>query len=334
MPKREDPEPIGDVLADSPIPEPDLETRPAAKADEPLRSVHLERMDPRDLVLLERNARFMRHETYKRLVDNVKRDGMLTSVPFALRMEDGRYEVRSGNHRVMAAIDAGLDAVDVMCCDDEVDANRALAIQISHNSITGEDDPAVLKELYDSIDDVDWREFTGLDDKVLDLFADIAPVSLSEANLQFTTITLIFLPDEADEVTAAFEEAQKAIKADGKWLARQAEYNAALDALATVGAASGVKNQALTMKLMVELAQSHLTDLRAAWWDDDLDEPKPGAEKRWIPLAALFGVTEVPAGAAGIIQRAVDKMCADGELESKSLWRALELWAADYLAGA
>jgi hypothetical protein len=46
----------------------------------------------------------MRHETYAQLVANIRRDGKLTSVPFAFR--DGeKYTVLSGNHRVRAAID-------------------------------------------------------------------------------------------------------------------------------------------------------------------------------------------------------------------------------------
>lgn len=72
-------------------------------------TTRIERMDPKALKLLERNARFMRQETYARLVDNVRRDGRLTSVPFAIREPDGRYLVLSGNHRTMAAIDAGLE---------------------------------------------------------------------------------------------------------------------------------------------------------------------------------------------------------------------------------
>ena len=44
-------------------------------------------IDPRELKLLKMNARFMRHEEFQRLVANIKRDGQLTSAPFAaLRM--------------------------------------------------------------------------------------------------------------------------------------------------------------------------------------------------------------------------------------------------------
>ena len=38
--------------------------------------------DPKRIRLLELNARFMRHETFARLVANIKKDGDLTQTPF------------------------------------------------------------------------------------------------------------------------------------------------------------------------------------------------------------------------------------------------------------
>lgn len=72
------------------------------------------KIDPSELLLLELNARFMRHEQFARLVQNVRNDGKLTSVPFAVREDDGRYRVLSGNHRVQAAVEAGLTTIDCM----------------------------------------------------------------------------------------------------------------------------------------------------------------------------------------------------------------------------
>ena len=63
--------------------------------------------------LLEKNARFMRAEQYQRLVSNVKRDGCLTSVPFAVKNGE-RFLILSGNHRVQAAKDAKLTEILVL----------------------------------------------------------------------------------------------------------------------------------------------------------------------------------------------------------------------------
>lgn len=299
----------------------------------PLKSVHVEKMDPRSLVLLERNAHSMSAEKYQRLVANVKRDGCLTSVPLAVRLPDGRYEVKSGNHRTRASIDAELAEIHVMCVDDPLEADRMLAMQLSHNALVGEDDPAILKELYEEIEDIDWREAAGIDDKTLDLLDHVQPVSLNEASLQFTAITVVFLPHELPEVQAAFDAAREMIDSNGQqWLASMADYDALMNALTVVGGAHNVKNQALALKLLVALASQHFADLVPGWWDDALDAPIH--RQHWVPLAAVFGVGEIPAEAAGIVRKAIEKMKSDGDVTAKNQWQALEMWAADYLAGA
>lgn len=56
---------------------------------------------------LEKNARYMTNEQFRNLVENIKRDGQLSSVPFCVKV-DGKYRVLSGNHRVMAAKEAAV----------------------------------------------------------------------------------------------------------------------------------------------------------------------------------------------------------------------------------
>ena len=63
----------------------------------------------KDLNLLKdsehENARFMSGSQYRRLVENIKTDGIMTSTPLLARIEgDDTLYVASGNHRVQAAI--------------------------------------------------------------------------------------------------------------------------------------------------------------------------------------------------------------------------------------
>ncbi|MGH9299068.1 MAG: ParB N-terminal domain-containing protein [Acidimicrobiales bacterium] len=149
---------------------------------EPGIRTRLIRLDPRQLRLLDTNARFMRHETFTRLVENIRNDGCLTQIPFAwLDPADGRYLVLSGNHRVLAAIDAGLDEIDCQVTDDELPRARRVAIQLSHNAISGEDDPALLKQLYEELQELDLLVYSGLDDKMLDLLEKVEIDSLGRA---------------------------------------------------------------------------------------------------------------------------------------------------------
>lgn len=286
-------------------------------------------IDPNELKLLEVNARRMTHEQYQRLVENIKRDGALTSVPFACLDDDGRYLVLSGNHRTRASRDAGLTKIAVMVTDDPLDHQRRVAIQLSHNAIAGEDDPTILASLYDELEDVDWRAYAGLDDKALKLLEQVTIGSLSEANLDFTTISIVFLPNEAARVKAAFDVAKKELTAHEWWLARWAEYDQTLDALEVAGASFKIKNVATCLNLVLGIFERHITDLQGGYLDAEGEPLHEG----WVPLSTIFGTDRVPAAAAAVLARAVAKMADHAIVTPDAKWRALELWAADALAG-
>jgi hypothetical protein len=279
---------------------------------------------------LDLNARFMRHETFKQLIANVRRDGQLTSVPFAaLDPEDGKYLILSGNHRVRAAIEAGVTHGFVMLTDDDLPEQRRIAIQLSHNAIEGEDDPSTLKQLYDKLEQVDWRSYAGLDDKQLGMMEKVSLPSLAEANLQFQSVSLLFLPGEANRVKEVFDQAKDMISGHDVWLARWAEYDKLLDGLEATGKSYNVTNTATSLMLMLRVFEEHLTDLQDGFLTDDGEARHNGQ----VPLVALLGKAEVPAGAAMTIKRALGAMVQSGDVDEHALWKAVELWAADYLAG-
>ncbi|MEV4705439.1 ParB N-terminal domain-containing protein [Actinoplanes sp. NPDC049316] len=302
--------------------------------EEPL-ARRIETVDPKSLTLLEVNARFMRKETFDRLVANVRRDGGLTSVP--LVWDDtagGRRVVLSGNHRVMAAIEAGVEAIDIMVVDQPLSRARQVALQLSHNAIEGEDDPATLKHLYDELDDVDWRAYSGLDDKQLGLLADLDLEGLSEANLDFASVQLVFLPQELDAARAAFDEARGLTQADARWLAAYGDYEATLDALATAHGAHNVGNVATALGIILAVFERHLGELRdGVWYDPEAGEPLVNA-RQLVPIETVLETRSMPADAAAVFARAVDTAVRRGDVPAEQRWRALELFAADYLAGA
>jgi hypothetical protein len=300
-----------------------------------------------DLKLLELNARYMRHETYKTLVANVKNDGgLLGNSPFACRvskkgethLEDGQvlkgtYLVLSGNHRTKAAMDAGVEFEDVTLTDDDLPEQRKVAVQLSQNALVGEDDPSKLKELYEQLDNVDWRLYSGLDDKTLDLLEKVDLGSLSEANLEFQTISMVFLPHEADRVKEAWDAAQDELKGrDEAWLAGYRDYASMLDALEVAGKAYGVSNVATSLSIVLDVFWKHFEDLQEGYMGPGVDgEDRTNGRQPWIPLSVIFEGFDVPPGAAMTIQRALRKMIDCGDASHP--WQALEFMAAEYLAG-
>lgn len=295
----------------------------SAKAKSTLKvlSTRVERMDLRELDLLELNARFMRHETYAQLVENIRRDGVLTSVPFAVRKpRSGRYEVLSGNHRVQAAIDAGVFEADVMLSDDKLSRQQRVAIQLSHNAIAGEDDPAILKQLYEQLEEVDWRQYAGLDDQVLGLIEQVQVGSLAEANLTWLSTVLVFLPEELAEAEEALRDALASVSGDKVWVGARPDYEPLLDALAEAGDAHDIHNQATALQIVLAVYRRHRTDLQAGYLDDDGNATRKGL----APISTVLGTDLVPIGTLTALQRAVERMVGAGEIPADQPWQALE----------
>lgn len=276
------------------------------------------------------NARFMRKEQFDALVANLKRDGVLTSVPLLFQVDDNDpLEIVSGHHRVEAGTVAfGEDAVFTgMVIRDEQSRQEIIARQLSHNAISGEDDPATLKLLYDELQDVDWRMYSGLDDKTLELLQQADLSSLAEANLDFQTVQISFLPPEKTAAEQAFEDARALVPAQARWIAALDQYLPTLDAIETARGAHGIGNIATALAIILEVFDRHIEDLAEGWWE------QPHMSGKWIPTVTLLG-QRIPADAATVILNATKKLREDTDDPNVNTWQALELIAADYLGNA
>ena len=287
----------------------------------------MRQMAPQDLRLLEKNARYMKRETFQRLKDNVERDKALTSVPFAARDADGRYTVLSGNHRVMAAIDAGLVMIDVMVTDEDLTEDQRVAIQLSHNELVGLDDPQKLRELYDSIGTVDYRVYSGLDDKRLELLDDVDYSSYSGVQLDWSRLTLIFLPDEIEALERAFSEAL-AFAEGLTWIVPMALYEDFLKNLDRAGRSHNVSNQSTALQLMMGVFQRNLSDLQEGYLDEH-DQPTHGGK---VPLSTVLGSEYLSANRAAAVKRALDVLVSVGAVTPENLADGIAVLAEVYLA--
>lgn len=145
-----------------------------------------------DVEFLDKNARYMTKDQMERLTANVSKDGFLSQLPFMMkRADNGKYIALSGNHRLKSAIKAGLNFVMVQYID-EVDKEKALAIQLSHNSITGQDDKAILKELYDMIENLDGKEYSGINELDIKGYQEIMLPSINEDDIKLYEVKFLF----------------------------------------------------------------------------------------------------------------------------------------------
>lgn len=180
-------------------------------------------VDPRILKLAPKNARFMKPETFKALTENIRKDGNLSSVPFCFRDEKGALHVLSGNHRVAAAIEAGVPRILVFYAEG-LSESKQLAIQLSHNAIEGEDDAQTLKELWDSIQDLESRIYAGLDSETLGKLEKIEFTAITEERLDFKSVSFLFLPEEVEKAREVFDRVEALYKDDESYIFSLAQW--------------------------------------------------------------------------------------------------------------
>jgi len=220
-------------------------------------SARLQIVNPRDLVLLKQNARFFKKDTFKQLVENIRADKRLSSVPLCRFLKDGRIEVLSGNHRVKAAMEAGLEKILVIVLLEDLDENRKIAIQLSHNALVGQDDQNILAELWAKIDDVQARLYAGLSSDTLNEIKKVELVQFSTPPLYTKTLTFAFTDTEKDHVEGVLQE----LAAQGAkeiHLAPLSAFDDFFNLLLAAKKKFDVKNSALAMLALIDIAAAHL----------------------------------------------------------------------------
>lgn len=216
--------------------------------------------NPNDLVLLEKNARFMKKEMFDTLVKGIQLQG-LSSLPFCYRDGD-RDIVLSGNHRVMASRAAGVKQILYLYTDAEMSKQEQIACQLAHNQVTGEDDPQILKELWSEIQDLDLKEITGFDDDFFERLEPIEFQALTEPPIKTRSVTLVFMEHDLDKFNEALEQIKAEAGKDPAYLARFSDFNAFFELVLTIKEDMQIINTATAIAKMVELAQERIQELR------------------------------------------------------------------------
>jgi hypothetical protein len=211
--------------------------------------------DPSAIKLLDKNARYMSHEMFENLVQNIKRDGGLSSLPLCYRDPDGSLLVLSGNHRVQAAAQAGIKQILVMVIDRELTREEQVAVQLSHNAIDGKDDPLMLKKLWDEIKQIDLKFYAGLDSETIKELEKIQFVSISEARLEYKEIKLLFLPEQTATIKELMKDLDALFSSDEYYLLSRAHYDEVFNLLLDVKDKYNIVNSPTAFMKIVELAR-------------------------------------------------------------------------------
>ena len=209
-----------------------------------------------ELRLATRNAHYMKAETFNQLIANLKRDKVLTSVPTIYK-----DEVISGNHRVQAAIKAGIMEATCIEIVSVLSPSRKMAIQLSHNAINGSDDPSMLQSLYANLDLGD-KMYSGLTDDAFGV-QELDLASLSAGNTDVVELNLVFLPEHAEEFRRLLDRiGRKAKRAN--LVGALETFERMFDSLIRVKGELNIYNTAMALDAMVRLANERLDEMIAA----------------------------------------------------------------------
>jgi hypothetical protein len=118
--------------------------------------------------------------TFNQLKSNINKSGLSSNICCYLN-ENKEYVIINGNHRFKACLELGYTSLNIIYTEKENLSNdEIIALQISHNSITGSDDKGILRRLLDEISNIEYKEFAfvPLDDlDVEDMFsASVIPI--------------------------------------------------------------------------------------------------------------------------------------------------------------
>lgn len=216
--------------------------------------VSLEEIVPADL-----NANEMSEKDFRQLCENIGVSG-LSSVPACYKREsDGKYVIISGHHRVRAAEKEGYTEIYIIYADEkDLSKDEIIAIQLSHNSLHGEDNKGILKRLFESIISVDFKRFAHID------IDEIGSISLDSSAIipmmeTFTVSVVLYKNDInlLDELTGCVKEALTG--SDYVILADQEntedEY---LALMKSIGQKFDIKSSNISFAKMLELAKKQL----------------------------------------------------------------------------
>jgi len=220
--------------------------------------VELRTVDPREVELLELNARYMKSDTFNRLVENIHRDGCLTSVPLCYLAEGGKLKCISGNHRIKACIEAGIGAITIQVILNPISNDDFIAKQLSHNALVGLDNEDILRLLWNQIASVDAKLYSGLDKETIEKLEmpKIPPVDM---NLDYEQVTLLFIPDEKEKVEEILAEVKRrSITSKENWIETIGNYDEIAQAIQEICAREKIHNYATAVLLMAQYAGEYM----------------------------------------------------------------------------
>lgn len=272
--------------------------------------VNIEELREQDL-----NARSMDASMFERLTANIKKDNRLESLPFVAQTDKG-LEIVSGHHRVRACRSAGITDIYIILDDTGLDRDSIMSKQLSHNSLQGEDNQQLVKEIYAMIEDADKKLAAYIDADMEEMLDKVTTKDVT-FDMDVKTILVTFLSYEeevfqrcADKLNTIYDEL---------YVADLKNVEPFMQCIKRTGKEYDIRAMNTTFTKMAEIVLEHLGE--------------DTGESERVALRDIFKTAYIPTEAAEVIQQAVKKAEKEGTITSTNRWQLIEYLCADYLGG-
>lgn len=109
------------------------------------------------------NANKMSEPVFNQLVKNISKSGFSSTIT-CYKKNNGRFVIISGHHRFKACLKNNI--TDIPCIyahENDLSNDEKTALQLSHNSIHGNDDISILERLFGEIQSLEFKEFASIE---------------------------------------------------------------------------------------------------------------------------------------------------------------------------
>ena len=273
--------------------------------------VNIEELREQDL-----NARSMNSSMFERLTANIKKDKRLESLPLIAETDKG-YEIVSGHHRVRACRTAGVTEIYVLCDDSGLTRDEIRSKQLSHNSIQGEDNQQLVREIYEMIDDAEAKLASYIDPNMKELFDRVTTKDIT-FDISIKTILVNFLSYEED----VFRRAAERINGDFDeiYVAELETLDSFSKAMKRVGKEYDIRAMNTTFTKMAEIVLESLGE-----------EPN---EEEMTPIRDVLKTSYIPNDTAELLRNALKKAEKDKIVDKSTRWMLIDVLCREYLGDA
>lgn len=273
------------------------------------------RADIDELKEQDKNARSMNVKMFDRLTANIRQDQRLESLPFVAETDRG-LEIVSGHHRVRACRAAGIHTIYIILDDTGLDRDSIRSKQLSHNSLQGEDNRQLVKEIYDMIDDAEKKLAAYVDTDFGDLFDSMRTKEV-RFDISAKTILVNFMSYEEQTFLRCVQRLNT--NCEEMYAVELKTLEPFMKAVKRVNSEYQIRAMNTAFSKMAEIVLERLGE-------------DPEDRHGMVPVRDIFKTAYIPAEAAETISQAIGQAEEDGLAEEGEGWRVLESLCEDYLA--